>query len=212
VVAREVSVLGGSSIAVLNARDRNLLGLQRDILTAVESGTNELLFVGGDPSPGTTSALSTRTMMIETRAFCKAHDIAPITIAVASGLATLPTWKHDADEVFLQASFSLDDLLAWREHTEFDGPVYAGVIVVPSASRARKWSAELPGITVPDELVAALDDDGTAGVAFACDFIDKIERSGAFDGVHLIAGVRYREMASHLHLRRRSVAVGRPSK
>lgn len=208
VVAREVSVLGGSPIAVLNARDRNLLGLKRDILTAVESGTNEMLFVGGDPSPGTTSELSARSMMIEARAFCKALDVAPITVAVASGLGTLSPWKHDADEVFLQASFSLDDLLDWRERSEFDGPVYAGVIVVPSASRARKWSAELPGITVPDDLVAALDDDGSAGVAFACDLIDKIEHSSAFDGVHLIAGVKYREMASHLHLRRQRVAVG----
>jgi 5,10-methylenetetrahydrofolate reductase len=149
-------------------------------------------------------------MMVETRAFCNALGVPPITVAVASGLGTFSRWKHDADQVFLQASFSLDDLLVWRELTVFDGPVYAGVIVAPSASRARKWSAELPGITVPDELIAELDDDAAAGVAFACDLIDKIELSGAFDGVHLIAGVRYREMASHLHLRRRRVSVGGP--
>ena len=40
--------MGGRSIACLNARDRNLLGLQRDLLTAAAYGVNQFLFVYGD--------------------------------------------------------------------------------------------------------------------------------------------------------------------
>jgi 5,10-methylenetetrahydrofolate reductase len=44
--------MGGRSIACLNARDRNLLGFRRDLLTAAAYGVDEFLFVyGDDPSP-----------------------------------------------------------------------------------------------------------------------------------------------------------------
>jgi 5,10-methylenetetrahydrofolate reductase len=211
VVAREVSALGGTPIAVLNARDRSLLGLQRDLLTAVASGTDELLLVTGDRSSETSSELTVRSMVLATRNFCGSIGVPPISIGVAGGLGSLPAWKHDADRLFLQATFSIDALLEWRERTAIDIPVYAGVIVPPSAERARQWNAHLPGITVPDGLIEALEDDGTAGVEFACAFIDEIERSGAFDGVHLIAGVRYREMAIHLERRLRRVAASQSS-
>src|SRR6202045_1196240 len=47
-VAHEVEAMGGSAIACLNARDRNLLGLQRDLLTAAAYGVHQFLFVYGD--------------------------------------------------------------------------------------------------------------------------------------------------------------------
>src|SRR3712207_3701183 len=37
-VAHEVAYLGGRSVACVNARDRNLLGLRRDLLTAASYG------------------------------------------------------------------------------------------------------------------------------------------------------------------------------
>ena len=41
--------MGGRSIACLNARDRNLLGFRRDLLTAsLAYGVDEFLFVYGD--------------------------------------------------------------------------------------------------------------------------------------------------------------------
>ncbi len=52
-VAREVALMGGRSIACLNARDRNVLGFRRDLLTAAAYGVDEFLFVYGDrPRPG----------------------------------------------------------------------------------------------------------------------------------------------------------------
>jgi hypothetical protein len=146
-------------------------------------------------------------MVEQSRAFCEKMGIAPPTIGVAAAIGALPSWKRDADALFVQASYCLGELLAWRERTTFIGPVYAGVLVAPSAARARRWNQELPGVTVPDGLIAELEEDPNAGVAFACDFVDRIESSGAFDGVHIIPGVRHGELAAHLESRRCSVAV-----
>ena len=48
VVADEVQAMGGRSIACINGRDRNLLGLRRDVLTAAAYGVSEFLLVYGD--------------------------------------------------------------------------------------------------------------------------------------------------------------------
>src|SRR5436853_3083282 len=50
-VAHEVEAMGGRSIACLNSRDRNLLGLRRDLLTAAAYGVDQFLLVHGD-EPG----------------------------------------------------------------------------------------------------------------------------------------------------------------
>jgi len=110
----------------------------------------------------------------------------------------VPEWKRAADFVFVQATFDVGALLRWREENPFDGEVYAGVLVAPSSSRVRKWATDLREVDVPDTLVDALDKDPAAGVALACDMVTAIRDSGAFDGVHVIPGVRYREVAFRL--------------
>src|ERR1700709_1014564 len=47
-VAHEVAQMGGRSLACLTARDRNLLGFRRDLLTAAAYGVDQFLFVYGD--------------------------------------------------------------------------------------------------------------------------------------------------------------------
>jgi hypothetical protein len=56
----------------------------------------------------------------------------------------------------------------------------------------------IPGLTVPEELVARLEKDRNAGVDAACELVLGIRDSGAFDGVHLIPVARYREVAARL--------------
>src|SRR5436305_7554391 len=99
-VAHEVALMGGRSIACLNARDRNLLGFRRDLLTAAAYGVDEFQFVyAGRPETGRRSDdLTVRTMIAEARQFSEQGGTPmPMRIGVASGLRPLPAWKQDAD-------------------------------------------------------------------------------------------------------------------
>jgi 5,10-methylenetetrahydrofolate reductase len=201
-VAHEVDQMGGRSIACLNARDRNLLGFRRDLLTAAAYHVDEFLFVYGDQpsSGGRTGELTVRSMIDELRQFASGYsDLArPLRAGVTTRLAPVPPWKQEADFLFVQVSCSIDDLVAWRSTLDFDGPVYAGVLVPPSAARVRKWAQDLPELSVPASWAEALDHDPLAGVALACDLALAIRDSSAFDGLHLVPGVRYREVAARL--------------
>jgi 5,10-methylenetetrahydrofolate reductase len=198
-VAHEVAGMGGTAIACLNARDRNVLGFQRDMLTAAAYGVEEFLFVYGDrPETGRRSDdLTVRAMLAEARRFADERSI-DLRVGVSVGPGPLPAWKRQADMLFGQVTFSLDDLLRWRASIEFDGPVYAGVMVVASAAMARKLTATIPQLAVPADVLARLEVDRDAGVDLACELLEGIRDSGAFDGVHLVPVSRFREIAQRL--------------
>ena len=198
-VAHEVEQMGGRSIACLNARDRNLLGFRRDLLTAAAYGVDQFLFVYGDrPTSGArTGQLTVRSMIEELRAF-PTESGRPFRAGVTGGPGPLPGWKRDADFLFSQVRFSLDEMLEWRSQVDFAGPVYAGVMVVPSVAMARKIGADIQQLAVPDAWLAAIERDPSAGVALACELVEAVRESGAFDGVHLIPVSRYREVAARL--------------
>ena len=201
-VAHEVVEMGGRAIACLNARDRNILGFHRDLLTAAAYGVDELLFVYGDrPESGRRSDdLSVRAMISAARAFGAHYGPAGkgLRVGVTSRLAPLPTWKGEADFLFVQAGFSVDRLLEWRASVDFRGPVYAGVLVLASAQMARKLTTSVPQLTVPGPVIERLEDDRDAGVEIGCQMVCQVRGSGAFDGVHLIPVGRYREVARRL--------------
>lgn len=198
-VAHEVEAMGGRSIACLNARDRNLLGFRRDLLTAAAYGVDQFLFVyGDDPLAGArTSELTVRTMLDEGRSYAAGlTPPLPMRFGAATPLRPLPAWKRAADFLFVQIGFSLEALLEWRAGLDVDVPVYAGVMVVASAAMAR--TMRIPGVTVPPDLVARLERDRNAGVDVACDLVAGVRDSGAFDGVHLVPVARFREVAARL--------------
>lgn len=195
-VAHEVAQMGGRSIACINARDRNLLGFRRDLLTASAYGVTEFLFVHGDePASGVRSGdLSVRGMIDEAR-----HSPVPDPrVGVATRLRPVPAWKLAADFLFVQVSFSLDALLRWRDTITFDGPVYAGVLVLSSAPMARKLAADVDEIEIPPDWIEAVERDRLAAVDKACELTIAIRDSGAFAGVHLVPVARYREVAGRL--------------
>jgi 5,10-methylenetetrahydrofolate reductase len=196
-VAHEVEAMGGRSIACLNARDRNLLGFQRDLLTAAAYGVDQFLFVYGDkPTTGDrTSELSVRAMVDEARRF---EPLARARVGVTTGLRPLPAWKREADFVFVQVGFDLSRLLTWLEKEDPGIPVYAGVMTLASVAMAERLTATIGDIGIPRPLMAALATDRAAGVAAACDLVGEIRRRGGFAGVHLVPVGRYREVAARL--------------
>jgi 5,10-methylenetetrahydrofolate reductase len=153
-VAHEVQLMGGRSIACINARDRNVLGFHRDLLTASAYGVNEFLFVYGDrPETGARSDdLTVRSMIAEARQFSHRSEIGnDLRIGVATRLGAIPAWKHEADFLLTQVTFSASDLIEWRSACDFTGPVFAGVMVLPSAAMARKLTADVPQLAVPPD-------------------------------------------------------------
>jgi 5,10-methylenetetrahydrofolate reductase len=201
--------MGGRAIACLNARDRNLLGFERDLLTAAAYGVDEFLFVYGDKptSGGRTSELTVRSMIDHARTATEAKPftgVRPFRVGAATGLAPVPAWKRAADFLFVQVSYSLERLLAWRETVDTEADVYAGVMVVASEAMARRLMATTAEIDIPAELVRAVAADRDAGVEAAIELIAGIEASGAFTGVHLVPVSRYRQVAAALEQRQRA--------
>jgi 5,10-methylenetetrahydrofolate reductase len=198
-VAHEVQTMGARGIACLNSRDRNLLGFRRDLLTAAGYGVDRFLFVYGDKPTvgGRTSELTVRVMIDEAR-HTTFEGCKPFQVGVTSGLRLVSGWKSEADFVFVQVSYSVENLLRWRESVRLQVPVYAGVMVLASPGMARNLAATIPDIDIPDQLVENVERDRDGGVAAACEQILAIRDSGAFDGVHLVPVSRYREVAARL--------------
>jgi 5,10-methylenetetrahydrofolate reductase len=202
-VAREVAAMGGRAIACVNSRDRNVLGFRRDLLTAAAYGVESFLLVYGDrPDVGRRSDdVSVRRMMEEVRAYGASDVFAgcqPFEVGVTTRLTPLASFKHDADYLVTQVSHSIDDLARWRDTATFAGPIYAGVMVVASASMARKLAAESPQLAVPAWLVDAVDADRAAGVEAACALVERLRDHGGFAGAHVVAVGRYRDVAARL--------------
>ena len=208
-VAHEVQQMGGRSIACLNARDRNLLGFRRDLLTAAAYGVDQFLFVYGDePLAGArTSELNVRTMLTEGRRTQRPSTASrpagdgtpagrPCASAPPAGCGRCRRGSRRPTSCACRSDSRSTTCWPGGPRSRSTCPVYAGVIVIASAGMARNFT--IPGLTVPEDLVARLEKDRNAGVDAACDLVVGIRESGAFDGVHLIPVARYREVAARL--------------
>ena len=202
-VAHEVAYLGGRSIACMNARDRNLLGFRRDLLTAASYGVDHFLFVYGDPPKEgrRTEDLSVRGMIEEVRSYGHGplfQGYPDFRIGTVAKPSRPLGWRSRADFVFVQVNYSMDRLLRWREEIAFSGKVYAAVLVLASGRMARRINASIPEIRIPQRIIDKLDDGPEVGLDVACEQIEALKSSGAFDGIHLVPVARFREMAQRL--------------
>jgi 5,10-methylenetetrahydrofolate reductase len=202
-VAHEVSRMGGFGVACLNARDRNLLGFRRDLLTAASYGINHFLFVYGDPPKEGRRAedLTVRGMLNEVRTFGTGSLFSgypDFRVGTTARSGRPLAWREHAAFLFVQVTYSMDRLIGWRESIDFDGRVYAGVLVLASTRMARRVNASIPDIRVPTRIIDKLDDHPDVGIDLACEQIETIRDSGGFDGVHLVPVNRYREIAERL--------------
>jgi 5,10-methylenetetrahydrofolate reductase len=202
-VAHEVAYMGGRSIACMNARDRNVLGFRRDLLTAASYGVDHFLFVYGDPprQGRRTMDLTVRGMIDEVRSFGNEplfDEYPDFRIGTVAKSNRPLAWRTRADYIMVQISYSFDRLLKWRESLDFDGRIYPAVVVLASSRMARRINASLPDIRIPDHIIDKLDDGKHVGLDLACEQIETIRASGAFDGVHLVPVGSYKEMAARL--------------
>lgn len=202
-VAREVADQGCASVACVNARDRNLLGFRRDLLTAAAYGVDHFLFVYGDaPKEGRRAEdLTVRGMMEEVRTFGTGSlfsGFSNFRIGTPVRCDRPLTWRARADFLVTQITPEVQPLIRWRESLDFDGQVYAGVLVLASSRMAARVNATIAGITVPQSVVEKLDGNPELGIDLALGQVEEIRDSGVFEGVHLVPVGRYREVAERL--------------
>ena len=202
-VAHEVAYLGGRSIACMNARDRNLLGFRRDLLTAAAYGVDHFLFVYGDPpiEGRRTDDLTVRGMIDEVRTFGQGplfQGFPDFRIGTVAKPTRPLAWRERADYVFVQVTYARERLLRWREELRFTGRLYPAVLVLASSRMAKRINASLPDIRIPERIIDKLDDDPRVGIDLAMDQIEWIRETEAFDGIHLVPVGRFREVAERL--------------
>src|ERR671914_1204143 len=127
-VAHEVGYMGGKCIACVNARDRNLLGFRRDLLTAAAYGVDHFLFVYGDaPKEGRRSGdLTVRGMIDEVRSYGEGplfQGYPDFRIGTVAKVGRPIAWRRRADFIFVQITYAFERLLRWREEIDYTGRV-----------------------------------------------------------------------------------------
>jgi len=200
-------------------RDRNLLGMLSDILGAHAAGLRNILIITGDPPkmgpyPEATAVFDIDSIGLTNLVYRLNHGLDPgsnpigaptrwvIGVGVNPGALDLDrelsrfAWKVDAGAEFAvtQPVFDVRQLELFLERVEqFKIPVVAGIWPLLSLRNAEFLANEVPGVSVPEEVLARMrkaSDRGkeaalAEGVAIARDMFRQVK--GAVQGVQVSA-------------------------
>lgn len=196
----------------LTCRDRNLIGLQAELLGASALGVHNILTLTGDPPsagdhPDAKPVFETdSTGLIEiARTLNGGHDMAgnelgqpthfyigttgnPAAADLDAELRRLEGKKNaGAQFVQTQPVYDLRQAEAYLEGTrELGLPVLFGVLPLKSHKMALYLHYKVPGITIPKALQDAMAEGGReTGLAIAADLVRGLRDLGAA-GVHLL--------------------------
>jgi methionine synthase / methylenetetrahydrofolate reductase(NADPH) len=168
-------------------RDRNILGMQSDLLGAHTLGIRNLLLVTGDPPvlgdyPKATAVFDVDSIGLTNivarlnTGFDIGHRSIGETCGFLIGVGANPTavnlerehdrfyWKVDAGAEYAvtQPVFDVEPLLAFIDHiAQYRIPVMAGIWPLQSLRNAEFLNHEVPGVTVPDDTIQRLKRAGS---------------------------------------------------
>lgn len=206
---------GVEPIVQVTARDRNRIAVQADLLGAAALGVENFVFMTGDspkngdhPDAKPVFDLTTVEMLETARSLASGRDRAgnelkgaPVLFLGATanpGAADLSAEventrrKLDAGAQFLQTQAIFDVAVVERYVAAArlgDAALLAGVIPLKSAKMAAWLNANVPGIRVPDALLAEMQAAAEAG---------REEQAGIEIAVRLVRGLR--SACSGVHL------------
>jgi len=200
-------------------RDRNLLGMLSDILGAHAAGLRNILIITGDPPkmgpyPEATAVFDIDSIGLTNLVYRLNHGLDPgsnpigaptrwvIGVGVNPGAIDLDrelsrfAWKVDAGAEFAvtQPVFDVRQLELFLQRVEqFKIPVVAGIWPLLSLRNAEFLANEVPGVSVPEEVLARMrkaSDRGkeaalAEGVAIAREMFQQVK--GAVQGVQVSA-------------------------
>jgi methionine synthase / methylenetetrahydrofolate reductase(NADPH) len=213
-----------ATILHLGCRDRNILGLQSDLLGAAALGVTAVLPLTGDPSnigdfPKATSVFDVTALGLTeiVAALNRGKDQAGNSIGGPThfriGMAVNPQAKMlgaelerveqkrnaGADFAVTQPIFepdSLAPLLEWARERNF--PVLVGVLLLRDYTNAEFLHNEVPGMQVPDsvrERMRTAADPRAEGIAVARELLLELTSLPGVSGAYLIPQDRYQEAA-----------------
>ena len=216
-VARLLLDRGIEPIVQITARDRNRIAIQADILGAAVLGARNFVFMSGDPPANGDHPEAKPVFDLNSNQMLRAgHELAQGRDMAGNPLRGTPRLflgatanpgasdlvaeavntrrKIDAGAQFLQtqAVYERATLEKFLEAVKPDGvAILAGIIPLKSSKMGAWLNANVPGITVPAELlaemraVAGTDGEIARGVDIAARTIRDIHKLCA--GVHLMA-------------------------
>ncbi|MGH7425927.1 MAG: methylenetetrahydrofolate reductase, partial [Candidatus Methylomirabilales bacterium] len=131
VIALEVRNLGFKPLVAINARDRNHLRLQSDLLTLRAYEIDEVLFLYGDRIEAGRCRLTVRDMLDD-------QVCMGLRRGVVASIGRPLGWRRSADFLVTKLAFRRAGAGYWREREGFPHPVYCGVIALSDGVMARR--------------------------------------------------------------------------
>lgn len=204
---------GIEPIMQMTSRDRNRIALQGDLLGAAALGIPNIVFMGGDPpkigdhpeATGVFDLMSNDVLAAANglRAGADLHDnelngspdyfLGAVVNPGASDLdaeISKMNAKIDAGAQFLQSQAIYDPASFENFMNRVSGmnvSILAGIILLKSAKMARYMTENVPGIDVPDALIAEMEDaenKGKTSVEIAARIINQIKPM--CQGIHIM--------------------------
>jgi len=209
---------GGEPILQMTCRDRNRLALQADLLLAASRGitnvlclTGDAVVVGDHKEAKGVFDLDSCQLLAAIRTLEKGRDLAGNNldggVKFCAGAIVTPEAnplepqlikfekKIEAGAEFIQtqAVYDLDRFKGFMDYArQFEVKILAGIILLTSAPMARFMNKNVPGVTVPQELIdqMAAAPKGKAletGINIAGGMIRRLKEEKICDGVHVMA-------------------------
>jgi methionine synthase / methylenetetrahydrofolate reductase(NADPH) len=211
--------VGIETVTHYACRDRNLLGMLSDLLGASAVGLRNLLLITGDPPkmgpyPSATAVFDIDSIGLTNLVNNLNHGRdpgdnaigAPTKFVIGVGVNPAPidlehelrrfAWKVEAGAEFAvtQPVFDASQLENFLRRTEGARvPIVAGIWPLVSVRNAEFLANEVPGVSVPDAVIARMRRAGekskehavAEGIAIARDMLDRVR--GAVQGVQVSA-------------------------
>lgn len=228
--------IGIETIIHFTTRDRNLMGIQADLLGCQSLGVRNVLALTGDPPSIGNYAHATAVYDVDSIGLIKiiselnqGRDIAgntigsPTSLSIACALnptavdrkleITRFTRKIEAGAhlTLTQPLYQLSDLTDFLE--EFGPcpiPIIAGIMPLNSFKHAEYLHNEVPGITIPDHVRAAMEKAGDHGAAVGLELAEQLveEMRPYIAGVYLVPSFgRYDDICQFVRKIKTSVAA-----
>ncbi len=211
---------GGEPILQMTGRDRNRMALESDLLFAYTRGIRNVLCLTGDSisvgdhkeAKGVFDLDSVQLIrmarLMESGKdlggndldgaveFCVGAIVTPEANPIEPQLMKFEKKIESGAEFFqTQAVYDLDKFRNFMQYAgQFNTKIMAGIVLLVSAGMARYMNANVPGISVPDELIKEMagvpKGRGNAlkkGIEIAGRMIKELKEDAVCDGVHIMA-------------------------